>query len=125
MITLDQAEQLVGAKVYSRDDEELGEVRSWVKDPRSGVPGFIAVSSGLLGRSTTWVPVLQASFNDLKVTVPYDADLVKAAPDADLADDERLEPEAEARLREHFGVEAEYADEPPTHPAPDDPRPQV
>lgn len=120
MITLDQAREIVGAKVWSRDDEELGEVRAWARDPRSGLPGFVGVKTGLLGHSTTWVPVLQAMFNDLRLTVPYDAALVKSAPDADLVDDERLDPEAEARLREHFGVEAEYADEPPTYPAPGD-----
>lgn len=121
MITLAQTKDLVGATAYTHDDHKLGTVRSFVLDDRTGVPGFVGIETGLLGRSTTWVPVLQASFNDTRLTVPYDEDLVKAAPDADLAEDGRLEPEAERALREHYRVEEEYADEPPTHPAPGTP----
>lgn len=122
MITLDQADGLVGSQAWSRDDEKLGEVSAWAPDPRSGLPGFVAVRTGLLGRSTTWVPVLRAMFNDLRLTLPYDAEVVKAAPDAEVGADGRLDPEAEARLRAHYGMDEEYAEEPPTHRAPGDPR---
>ena len=107
MITTEQAHDLVGATAYSKDGEELGKITEWVTDERTGLPGFVAFSSGLLG-GTTWVPVLQATFNSLRLTVPYSEEQVKAAPSASSRDG-RLDADEERALREHFGVDGEYA----------------
>ena len=108
MITLEQAQDLVGATAYSKDGQELGKIMQWAADDRTGLPGFVSFSHGMLGRAS-WVPVVQATFNTLRLTVPYTEEQVKAAPSVSVHDG-RLDPDDERALRAHYGVDDEYAD---------------
>ncbi len=123
MIARHQAQHLPGARAFSREGTEMGTVREVLDDPVTGLHGFVELESGLLGRSRTWVPVLQATFDDLRLDLPYRAERIRHAPHATLGPDRVLDAAGEVALREHYRVDDEYAggaqavgpeDEPPS-----------
>jgi stress response protein YsnF len=93
----------VGSTVYGTNGERIGRVESFFADDRTGVPTWVAVSTGLFGTRSSIVPATGATFEDGVLRVPVTAEAVKSAPH--LAGD-HLDPAEEAQLRTHYGVAA-------------------
>ncbi len=104
MITLEQARLLQGRTLFGARGEKLGKLDTLYADREDGEPTFATVHTGLFGTKTSFVPLSAAEMHGDDVVVPYDKDLVHAAPTVDVGAD--LEPEEEERLYRHYGVVA-------------------
>lgn len=102
MITLDQARTLSGKTMMGADGDKLGKIDTLYADREDGDPTFATVQTGTFGTKTHFVPLAQATLSGDTVTVPYDKNLVNAAPNID--PDAELEPAEEERLYTHYGV---------------------
>jgi uncharacterized protein (TIGR02271 family) len=102
MITLEQARTLQGKTMYGADGDKLGSIDVLYADREDGEPTFATVNTGLLGTSTSFVPLAQAELRGDDVHVPYSKDLVKDAPSID--QDAELAPEEEERLYAHYSL---------------------
>jgi uncharacterized protein (TIGR02271 family) len=102
MITLEQARTLQGKTMYGADGDKLGSIDVLYADREDGEPTFATVNTGLLGTSTSFVPLAQAELRGDDVHVPYSKDLVKDAPSID--QDAELSPEEEERLYAHYSL---------------------
>lgn len=92
----------IGSTAYGPDGEKIGTVEHFFADDRTGAPTWMAVSTGLLGTRHSVVPAAEATFADGAVRLPVTKDAVRTAP---AVSDEHLDPEAEALLRRHYGLE--------------------
>ena len=102
MITLDQAKTLQGRTMHGSDGQKLGKIDTLYADREDGEPTFATIHTGAFGTKTSFVPLDEATMTGDDVTVPYDKDLVHAAPKID--PDAELEPAEEDRLYQHYGV---------------------
>jgi uncharacterized protein (TIGR02271 family) len=96
-----------GATVVGSDGERIGKVDELYVDDETGQPSFFAVTTGLFGRSTSFVPVEGADWTGDEVRMPYPKDKVKDAPRMD--PDGHLEPEQEEELYRYYGLSAPSA----------------
>jgi uncharacterized protein (TIGR02271 family) len=83
-------------------DGKIGEITDVYLDRQTEQPEWLAVKTGLFGTNVSFVPIQEASTGSGGVTVPYDKDKVKNAPNAEA--DGELSPEEERRLYEYYGV---------------------
>lgn len=90
----------IGKAVVGGDGDKLGTVEDVYLDNASGEPAWLAVTTGLFGSRRTFVPLREARMAGDDLQVPYDADLVKGAPNVDA--DGELTPEEEDRLYRHY-----------------------
>ena len=102
MISLDQARTLAGKVLHGKGGEKLGKIDTLYADRDGGEPTFATVHTGAFGTKTSFVPLNDADLSGDTVTVPYDKELVAAAPKID--PDSELEPAEEERLYAHYGV---------------------
>jgi uncharacterized protein (TIGR02271 family) len=102
MITLDQARTLQGKTLHGADGSKLGTIDTLYADRDGGEPTFATVHTGLFGTKKHFVPLNQAEMQGDNVVVPYDKELVGAAPNIDV--DAELSPEEEQRLYSHYGA---------------------
>ena len=91
----------VGRTLVDRDGGKIGTVEDVYLDDPSGQPEWLAVKTGLFGGDLSFVPISGATTAGDAVRVPYEASLVKDAPNA--AADGHLSPEEERRLYDHYG----------------------
>jgi uncharacterized protein (TIGR02271 family) len=96
----------VGSAAYGPDGEKIGTVEHFFTDDRTGAATWVAVSTGLFGTRHSVVPAADATFADGSVRVPVTRDAVRSAPPVS---DEHLDPEDEALLRRHYGLDAATA----------------
>ncbi len=85
--------------------EALGRVEDVYVDPDSGRPEFALIRQSKLGglrHRNVLVPVHDARESDGTLHVPYDAETVRTAPDADERAT-RLDPDGERAVLTHFG----------------------
>jgi uncharacterized protein (TIGR02271 family) len=71
-------------------------------DDSTGQPAWVTVNTGLFGTNESFIPLADASFSGDRLTVPYDKDKVKGAPN--VASDGHLSPEEEQDLYAYYGV---------------------
>ena len=102
MIQNSDLNQLPGRNLIGADGHKLGTIDVLYADEQDGTPTFATVHTGLFGSRTSFVPLNEATLTGDDVQVPYDADLVKAAPHVER--DEHLSPQEEERLYSHYGV---------------------
>jgi len=91
----------VGRTAYDRSGEKIGKIDDVYTDDETGEPEWLAVSTGWFGSKVSFVPIEGASTRDDDITVAYDKDTVKDAPNAEA--DGMLSPEEEERLYRHYG----------------------
>ena len=103
MITNDQARDLIGATVRTSDGQKLGKAGQVFLDDQTGNPEWVTVHTGLFGTKESFVPLAQAQLTDGSLTVPYDKDLVQAAPQVE-GGDGHLDESDEASLYTHYGM---------------------
>ncbi len=93
----------IGSAAYGPDGEKIGTVEHFFTDDRTGAPTWVAVSTGLFGTRHSVVPATDATFAEGSVRLPVTKDAVRTAPSVS---DQHLDPEAEALLRQHYGLDA-------------------
>jgi uncharacterized protein (TIGR02271 family) len=101
MPTTQEVADWKGEKVVGNDDQKLGTIDEIYADDETGKPEWLAVKTGLFGSKVTFIPLADATAHDGHVHVPFDKDLVKAAPNAEA--DGALSQEEEAALYAHYG----------------------
>jgi len=93
----------IGSAAYGPDGEKIGTVEHFFTDDRTGAATWVAVSTGLFGTRHSVVPASDATFADGSVRLSVTKDAVRAAPSVS---DQHLDPEDEALLRQHYGLDA-------------------
>jgi len=93
-----------GRNLVGSDGSKIGTIDQLYADKDSGEPTFATVSTGMFGTKTSFVPVSGASTTGDDISVPYDKDLVKSAPNVD--PDGEISPEEEQRLYSHYNMSA-------------------
>ena len=93
----------IGSPAYGPDGEKIGTVEHFFTDDRTGAPTWVAISTGLFGTRHSVVPANEATFTGGTVRLPVTKEAVRTAPSVS---DEHLDPEAEALLRQHYGLDA-------------------
>lgn len=104
MVSKLDAQEVMGSTVFGADGGKIGKVGSVFVDDNSGIPEFATVRTGLFGKRESFVPMGGARFGDDELTVPYDADRIKNAPNVDV-DDGRLTPQEAAEIYSYYGTD--------------------
>ena len=102
MLGINDVQNLVGRTVYSTGGDKIGDIRQVYLNDRTEEPEFFTVETGMLGSNENFVPVAEAQVTEDKVTVPYDKDKVKNAPD--VAPDGHISEEQEQQLHAYYGL---------------------
>ena len=102
MLDTSQLDQVIGSEVYGSDGDKIGKVGQVYLDDATNEPAWVTVNTGLFGTNESFVPVQQASLSSGRLTVPFDKNKVKGAPN--VADDGHLSPEEEQELYRYYGV---------------------
>jgi uncharacterized protein (TIGR02271 family) len=103
MLTEQDARQAIGSTVYSANGDKIGKVGQLFLDDETQRPEFITVNTGLFGTNETFIPVADAELSGDRLTVPFDKDKVKDAPNV-AADGGHLDHDEERRLYEYYGL---------------------
>ncbi|WP_219416224.1 DUF2382 domain-containing protein [Pseudonocardia nigra] len=110
-ITIDDPTRLEGAEVRGGDGSKLGSVDAVYFDNDTYRPEWVSVRTGMLGTHSSLVPLARADYDGNALHVPFDKDVVKAAPHHDPG--EELSPRDEEGLFRHYGMRGDGAG--PTH----------
>jgi sporulation protein YlmC with PRC-barrel domain len=102
MLSQDQIDQVQGSDVYGADGDKIGSASEVYLDDQTGQPAWVTVNTGLFGTSESFIPLTDASFSGDRLTVPYDKDKVKGAPN--VSEDGHITPEEEQALYEYYGM---------------------
>jgi uncharacterized protein (TIGR02271 family) len=103
MITESQVRDLVGSTAYGPNGEKLGKVGQVYFDDQSNRPEWVTVHTGLFGTNETFVPVQGAEFSGDRVTLGYDKQKIKNAPN--IAEDGHLAADEEQQLYRYYGLD--------------------
>jgi sporulation protein YlmC with PRC-barrel domain len=98
-----------GRAVTDNDGDRIGKLDEIFVDRETGKPEFALVDVGPLGLRSRLVPLAGAASVGEEIRVPYSKDQIKEAPDIQL--DGEPDPEKEAELYRHYGLEYERARE--------------
>ena len=100
-----------GRTVHDEAGERIGTLEQLYLDAEDDRPAWAGVRTGLLGLRESFVPLAGAREDGDALVVPYAKDHVRDAPSVD--PDAALEPDEEAALRRHYGLDgAQPAEEP-------------
>jgi uncharacterized protein (TIGR02271 family) len=102
MLDQGQIDQVTDSDAYGSDGEKIGKVGQVYLDDQTGQPAWVTVNTGLFGMNESFVPLSDASFSGDRLTLPYDKNKVKDAPN--VAADGHLSPEEESELYSYYGV---------------------
>jgi uncharacterized protein (TIGR02271 family) len=102
MVERGQIDQVAGSDAYGSDGSKIGSVGQVYLDDQTGQPAWVTVNTGLFGTNESFIPLSEASFSGDRLSVPYDKDKVKGAPN--VAADGHLSPEEERELYAYYGV---------------------
>lgn len=103
MISTQQVDQIVGGNVVGQDGGKIGKVTGIYFDDKTDTPEWAAVTTGLFGSKESLVPLADAQWAGDSLTVPFDKDRVKDAPNLD--PDQELSQSDEAELYRYYGME--------------------
>jgi len=103
MITESQVRDLVGSTAYGPNGEKLGKVGQVYFDDQSNRPEWVTVHTGLFGTNETFVPVQGAEFSGDRVTLGYDKQKIKNAPN--IAKEGHLSADEEQQLYRYYGLD--------------------
>jgi uncharacterized protein (TIGR02271 family) len=102
MITRNDLRNLPGASAHDPFGDKIGKVGQVYYDDDTDQPKWITVHTGLFGTNESFVPLQGAQIQDGIVTVGYDKQRIKNAPN--IAKDGHLSPEEEAQLYRYYGI---------------------
>ncbi len=106
MLDQENIDQVRGSTAYGSDGDKLGKVGEIYLDDETGKPEWATVNTGVFGSNESFVPLADASFEGDRLTLPYDKDKVKEAPN--VSTDGHLTPDEERELYSYYG--AAYSD---------------
>lgn len=86
------------------DGSKIGTIGQVHLDDETGRPEWVTVSPGMLSSKESFVPLAQAVLSGEFVTVPYDIDKVKGAPEVDV-EAGHVSEEEEADLYRYYGLD--------------------
>lgn len=101
MPTTNEIQDWNGRTVEGPDGHKIGKVHEVYLDDRTGEPEWALVHTGLFGTKSSFVPIAEARTNGDTITVPFDKDKVKGAPNVE--EDQHLSPQEEAELFTYYG----------------------
>jgi len=93
---------LRGQDLVDSSGSKIGSITDVYLDEDTGQPEWLAVTTGLFGTRTSFVPLTGTSTSGGTVTSRFTKDQVKGAPQAEA--DGQLSQEEEARLYEYYGM---------------------
>jgi uncharacterized protein (TIGR02271 family) len=102
MITKDDLRNLLGATAHDPSGDKIGKVGQVYYDDDTDQPKWITVHTGLFGTNESFVPLQGAQVKGGMVTVGYDKQKIKDAPN--IAQDGHLSPEEEVQLYRYYGI---------------------
>lgn len=116
MISTEQLQELsaIGGTVIGPDGQKIGKFGQIFLDDRSGQPEWATVRTGLFGLSESFVPLSQATVAGDTLSVPYDKQTVKDAPNID--PEGQLAPEQEQELYHYYSLSYQEADQAAVQP---------
>lgn len=106
MISIEQIQYLLGGggRVVGPDGDKLGNVGHVYLDDQTGNPEWVTVTTGMFGRAASLVPLAEGTLSGDEITVPYDKDKVKDAPQVEDSED-HLTKDQEAQLYRYYGID--------------------
>ena len=87
----------------------VGEAKQVFLDSATGKPEWVAVKSGMLGTSESFVPIHDANVVEDHLEVAYSKDKIKNAPKVEVDASGHLSEEEEHRLYRHYGIDWDTA----------------
>ncbi len=113
---------LLSATAYDNQDHRLGTINGVFAADESGAPTFAEVNYGVLGLSTSLVPLRGSTIEEGKLILGFAKDAIQDAPNVDMT--KGLTFEDQENIYVHYGLK-DTADprypEPPTTEAADEP----
>ena len=91
-----------GRTVRDPSGDKIGKLEDLYLDQATDLPAYAGVRTGLFGIHSSLVPLRDAREDGGDVVVPYEAGLVRSAPN--LGPDSALSPEEERALDAHYGI---------------------
>jgi ABC-type uncharacterized transport system YnjBCD substrate-binding protein len=80
MISSQEIDQVMGSTAYDSDGDKIGKVGQVYLDDETNQPAWVTVNTGLFGTSESFAPIENATFSGDRLTLGYDKDKVKGAP---------------------------------------------
>lgn len=103
------ADDLHRTTVYDRDGNKIGKVQQVYLDDDSGQPSWVTVNTGLFGTNESLIPLDGARLNDDLLTVPFDKQVIKDAPNFDPG--HHLDESDENTLYDYYGASRPAGDD--------------
>ena len=102
-IPQDRVASLQGQDVYDRNGDKIGTVgQVWADE--TGQPSWLSVNTGFFGMNESLVPLQGAQWQGERLTVPYDKDMVKDAPNVDVSAEDPMDDDQMQRLYRHYNL---------------------
>jgi uncharacterized protein (TIGR02271 family) len=95
----------IGHQVVDTAGEKIGKVGSIFVDDQTGQPEWLAISTGMFGKKSSFVPLQGASADGDQLVIAYDKAKVKDAPQVDDDGDGYITPAEEQTLYGYYGHE--------------------
>jgi uncharacterized protein (TIGR02271 family) len=100
-------QDLVGRTVYGSDGEKIGTAGQVFLDDETGRPEWLTVNTGLFGTKESFIPIPGLTSRGDDLTVQWDKETVKGAPNVDVSSGHISEAE-EAELYRYYGMGDDY-----------------
>ncbi|MGI8994343.1 MAG: DUF2382 domain-containing protein [Nocardioidaceae bacterium] len=95
-------ENIRGTTVYGAEGEKIGKVGEVYLADQTNQPEWATVNTKLFGGNQSFVPLSDASITGDRLSLPYDKETVKDAPN--IGNDGHLTPDEERQLYAHYGL---------------------
>jgi uncharacterized protein (TIGR02271 family) len=92
----------IGHQVVDTAGEKIGKVSSIFVDDQTGQPEWLAISTGLFGKNSSFVPLDGASADGDQLVIGYDKAKIKDAPQVDDDGDGHITPDEEQTLYAYY-----------------------
>lgn len=92
----------IGRKLVDADGDKIGTIDEVYVDEQTGEPQMLAVTTGLFGTRSSFVPLAGSTAAGDDLQTPYAKSQVKDAPNIDV--DGALSPDEEDALYRHYGL---------------------
>jgi uncharacterized protein (TIGR02271 family) len=93
----------VGHQVVDQAGDKVGKVSNIYLDDQTGQPEWLAISTGLFGKRSSFVPLQGATADGDELVIGWDKAMVKDAPQVEDDADGYLTPEEEQQLYRYYG----------------------
>jgi uncharacterized protein (TIGR02271 family) len=99
----------IGNEVVDQAGDKVGKVSNIFLDDTTGEPEWLAVSTGMFAKRSSFVPLEGATANGDHLVIGWDKNTVKDAPQVDDDGDGHISPEEEEALYRYYGREQPVA----------------